>query len=127
MRGEDLELPLLASFEPTGFGTRGRLRETRDQGDRSGNRVIALATHLAKIRNLPIDEPLAVRLGAVEKASDSRRGQQRMMLGLERRKLFTSDVCAATRHHDGGIPSQERKRSAEGMKTFELLFELLIR
>jgi len=49
------------------------------------------------------------------------------MLGLERRELFTSDVCAATRHHDRRIPSQERKRSAEGMKTFELLFELLIR
>jgi hypothetical protein len=89
--------------------------------------VVALATHLAKIRNLPIDEALAVRLGAVEKSSDSRRGQQRMMLGLERCELFTSDVCAATRHHDRGIPSEERKRSTEGMKAFELLFELLIR
>ena len=89
--------------------------------------MVALAAHLAKIRNLPIDEPLAVRLGAVEESSNSRRGQQRMMLGLERRQLFTSDVCAATRHHDRGIPSQERKRSTEGMKTFELLFELLIR
>jgi hypothetical protein len=48
------------------------------------------------------------------------------MLGFERRELFTSDVCAATRHHDRGIPTEKRKRSAEGMKAFELLFELLI-
>lgn len=89
--------------------------------------MIALATHLAKIRDLPIDEPLAVRLGAVEKSGDARRRQQRMVLSLERRELFASDVCTATRHHDRGIPSEERKRSTEGMKSFELLFELLIR
>ena len=89
--------------------------------------MVALTTHLAKIGDLPVDQALAVRLGAIQKTGDSRSRQQRVMLGFERRELFASDVCTATRHHDRGIPSQERKRSAEGMKTFELLFELLIR
>lgn len=88
--------------------------------------MVTLTTHFAKIGHLPIDQTLAVRLGAIEKAGDSRGGQQRVMLGFERRELFTSDVRAATRHHDRSIPTQERKRSAEGMKAFELLFELLI-
>jgi hypothetical protein len=49
------------------------------------------------------------------------------MLSLERSELFTANVSAATRHHHRGIPSQERKSTAEGVKPFELLFELLIR
>ncbi len=88
--------------------------------------MVTLTTHFAKIGHLPIDQTLAVRLGAIEEARDARGGQQRVVLGLERRELFTSDVCTATRHHDRGIPTQERKRSPEGMKAFELLFELLI-
>ena len=89
--------------------------------------MVTLATHLAKIRHLPIDQTLAIRLGTIEQTDDSRRGEQRVMLGFERRELFTSDVCTATRHHDRSIPAEERKRPAEGMKAFELLFELLIR
>jgi len=49
-----------------------------------------------------------------------------MVLGLESRELFTSNVGAATRHHYRGIPSQQRESAAEGVKPFELLFELLI-
>ena len=127
MRSEQFELALLARFEPAGFGARGRLRQARDQSNGSGDRVVALATHLAKIGDLPVDETLAVRLGAIQQARDPRSRQQRVVLGLERRELFAADVCAATRHHDRGIPSEERKRAAEGVKTFELLFELLIR
>ena len=88
--------------------------------------MVTLTTHFAKISHLPIDQTLAVRLGAIQEAGDSRGGQQRVMLGFERGELLTSDVCAATRHHDRGIPTEERERSAEGMKAFELLFELLI-
>jgi hypothetical protein len=49
-----------------------------------------------------------------------------VVLGLERSELFTSNVGAATRHHHGSVPSQKRKSAAEGVKPFELLFELLI-
>jgi hypothetical protein len=89
--------------------------------------VVALATHFAKIGHLPIDETLAVRLGTVEKADDTRGGEQRMVLGLECCELFASYIGTASRHHDRGIPPEERKCSAEGVKAFELLFELLIR
>ena len=88
--------------------------------------MVTLATHFAQIGDLPIDQTLTVRLGAIEKSRDARGGKQRVVLGLERRELFASDVCTATRHHHRGIPPQERKRSAKGMKAFELLFELLI-
>jgi hypothetical protein len=127
MGSKELELVLLTSFEPSCFGTRGGFRQARDQSDRSGNRVVTLATHLTKIRQLPIDQTLAIRLGAIEQTDDPRGSEQRVMLGFERRELLTSDVCTATRHHDRGIPAEERKRPAERMKAFELLFELLIR
>ena len=126
MRSKELELALLPRFEPAGFGTRGGLREARDQSDGRGDRVVALAAHLAQIRDLPIDEALAVRLRAIQETGDSRRGEQSVVFGLERGELLAADVRAATRHHHGGIPSQERKRSAEGMEAFELLLELLI-
>jgi len=89
--------------------------------------MVTLATHLAKIGDLPIDETLAVGLGAIQQASDSGSGEQRVVLGLERRELFAPDIRASARHHHGRIPSEKRKRSAECVKTFELLFELLIR
>ena len=88
--------------------------------------MVALATHLAKIRDLPVDEPLAVRLGAVQKSGDPRSGQQRVVLGLERRELFASDVCAATRHHDRGIPAQQCQRAVESVQTAPFLLELTI-
>jgi hypothetical protein len=89
--------------------------------------VIALPSHLTQICDLPIHETLAVRLGAIQQTSDARRGEQCMVLRLEGRELLTSDVGAATRHHHGCVPPEERERSAEGVKAFELLFELLIR
>jgi hypothetical protein len=89
--------------------------------------VVALPAHLAKVCDLPVDETLAIGLGSVEQAGDARRREQSVVLGLERGELFTSNVGAATRHHHRSIPSQEREGAAEGIKPFELLFELLIR
>jgi len=89
--------------------------------------VVTLPTHLAEIGDLPVNETLAVGLGTIQQTSDSRSGQQRVMLGLERRKLFASDVRATARHHHGRIPSEERKGSPECVKAFELLFELFVR
>ena len=89
--------------------------------------MIALPAHLTQVRDLPVDETLAIGLGPVQQAGNSGRGKQSMVLGLERSELLTSNVGAATRHHHGSIPSQERESAAEGVKAFELLFELLIR
>jgi hypothetical protein len=88
--------------------------------------VVALPAHLAKVCDLPVGETLAIGLGSVEQTGDARRGKQSMVLCLESRKLFTSNVGAAARHHDRSVPSQERERAAEGVKPFELLLELLI-
>src|SRR2546430_17586604 len=71
-------------------------------------------------------EPLGVRLGAVQEADDARRGKERVMLGLERRKLLAANVGAAARHHHGCVPAQQRESTAEGMQALELLFELLV-
>ena len=89
--------------------------------------MIALATHLAQIGNLPVGQALAVGLSAIQQPGNPGCGEQSMVLGLERGELFTSNVGATTRHHHGGIPSQERESAAEGVKAFELLFELLVR
>src|SRR5256886_12996981 len=57
-------------------------------------------------------EPLGVRLGAVQEADDARRGKERVMLGLERRKLLAANVGAAARHHHGCVPAQQRESTA---------------
>ncbi len=56
-----------------------------------------------------------------------RRGEQRVVFGLERGQLLAAHVGTATRHHHGGVPAQERERAAEGVEALELLFELLVR
>ena len=84
--------------------------------------MIALAAHLAQIRHLPVEQTLCIGLGAVQQAGDARRGEQRVMLGLQRRKLLAAHVRASARHHHGGVPAKERQGSAEGVESLELLF-----
>ncbi len=88
--------------------------------------MVALAAHLAQIRDLPVLEALGVGLRAVQQARDPRRGEQRVVLGLERGQLFAAHVGAAARHHHGGVPAQQRQGAAEGVEALELLFELLV-
>jgi hypothetical protein len=127
MRREQLELALLARFEPTSFRAGGRFRETRNQGDRCRDCVVTLTTHFSKIGNLPVDEALTVGLGTIQEARYARCGEKSVMLCLERGELFAANVRAASRHHHRGVPSEERERSPEGVKAFELLFELFVR
>ena len=42
-------------------------------------------------------------------------------------QLLAAHVRAATRHHHGGIPAQQRQRAPEGMEALELLLELYVR
>ena len=51
--------------------------------------MIALTAHLAQVGDLPVAEPLAVRLGAVEQPRDAGCGEQSVVLGFERRELFS--------------------------------------
>ena len=83
--------------------------------------MIALAPHLAKIRNLPVGKALGIRLGAIEQPDDARRREERVMLGLERGELLAANIRAPPRHHHRGVPAQQRERSTEGVETFELL------
>ncbi len=105
MRREDVEPPLLTGFEPVSFSSGSGLGEAGYQGHRSRDRVVALATHLAKVRDLPILKPLRVGLCAVEQTRDSRRRKQSVVLGLERSELFSANVRASARHHHRCIPA----------------------
>ena len=89
--------------------------------------MVALAAHLAQVRELPVFESLRVRLRAIEQPRDARRGEQRVILGLERGELLTAHLGAAARHHHGGVPAQQRQRAAEGVQAPEFLFQLLVR
>ncbi len=92
-----------------------------------GDRVVALPAHLAQVRDLPVGEDLDIGLRPVQQTGDARRGEQSVVLGLERGELFAANVRATTRHHHRGIPSQQRKGAAKGMESLELLLELLVR
>jgi hypothetical protein len=48
------------------------------------------------------------------------------MLGLERGELIAANVGTAPRHHDRGVPTQERQRTTERVETAELLLELFV-
>src|SRR5207244_7560544 len=126
VRSKCREVALRSCPEPARFGARGGLREARNERRGGRDRVIALPAHLVQVGDLPVLEPLGVRLGAVQEADDARRGKERVMLGLERRKLLAANVGAAARHHHGCIPAQQRESTAEGMQALELLFELLV-
>ena len=89
--------------------------------------MVALTAHLAQIGDLPVGEPLGIGLGAIEQARDARRGEQRVVLGLERGELLAANVGTAPRHHDRRIPAQQRQRATEGVEALELLLELLVR
>jgi len=89
--------------------------------------MVALAAHLAQVGDLPVRETLGVGLRAVEQTRDPRRGQQCVVLRLQRSELLAAHVGAAARHHHGGIPAQQRQGAAKGVEPSELLLELFVR
>ena len=88
--------------------------------------MIALPTHLAQIGELPISQPLRVRLRTVKETRDARRGQKSVVLGLERGALLTAQVGARARHHYRRVPAQQRQGTAKSVEAFELLFKLFV-
>jgi hypothetical protein len=71
--------------------------------------VISLSSHLTQIRDLPVRENLAIGLRAIQKAGHAGSGKESVVLGFESSQLLAAHIGATTRHHHGGIPSQERK------------------
>ena len=126
VRREQLEVVGLLGFDPIHLGPRGRFRETRDQGRRRRDCVIALPAHLAQVRERPILELRRGGLGTLEQPCDPRCRQQRVVLGFERGELLTAHVGTAARHHDGRIPAQQRESASKRVQSPEFLFELLI-
>jgi hypothetical protein len=59
---------------------------------------------------------------AIEQARHLRRRQQRVVFGLERSELLAAHFRTAARHHDGGIPAQQRERATKGMQASPFLF-----
>ncbi len=110
-----------------GFGAGAGLREARDERRWGGDRVVALAAHLAKVCDLPVREALAVGLSAIQKSGDTGSSEQRVVLGLERGELVSTNIRASARHHHCGIPSEQGQRTAERVETAELLLELFVR
>ena len=88
--------------------------------------VIALTAHFTQVGARPVLEVRSASLGTFQQTRNFGRGQQRVMLGLERGQLFAAHVGAAPRHHHGSIPAQQRQRAAERMKAPELLFQLIV-
>ncbi len=89
--------------------------------------MITLAAHFAQIGELPVLEPLRVRLRAIEEARHSRCRQKSVVFSFERSQLLAPNIGTATRHHHRRVPAQERQRAAEGVQAPEFLFQLLIR
>src|SRR5256885_14181287 len=125
-RRERFEFALGARLEPARFGARGGLGEARHERDRGGDGMVALPAHLVQVGDLPVGEPLGVRLSAVQEPRNARRREQRVVLGLQRRELLAANVGATARHHHRRVPAQQRQSTAEGMQALELLFELLV-
>ncbi len=127
VRREQRIVVVAARGQPLALGDRRGARQPRDQRHGRGNGVIALAAHLAQVRDLPVLEPAQIRLRTIEQPRDLGRGQQRVVLGLERRDLFTTQFRAAARHHDRRVPAQQRQCATEGMQPAPFLLELLVR
>ncbi len=108
VRREEVELALLTGFEPADLGPRRGARETRNQRYGRGNGVIALAAHLAQVRHLPVLQTLGIGLRTIQQPRDSRRGEQGVVLGLERRQ-------AARRAHPRCREASLRRRPSEGV------------
>jgi len=64
-----------------------------------------LPAHLAEIGDLPVGQALSVRLCPIEQTGDAGRGQQCMVLGLERGELLTANIGAAPGHHHRSVPA----------------------
>ena len=127
VRREVFELAGLARVQPLRFGLGRSLGQARDQRHRRRDREVALPAHLAQVRDLPVLEAAGAGLRAIEQARDPRRGDQRVVLGLQRRELFAANVGAAARHHHRRVPPQDGHGTAEGMQAFPFLLELFVR
>ena len=68
VRREQREVVLLLGLEPARLGERRRPGETRDQRQRRGDRVVALAAHLAQVRELPVLELRPFGLRALDQS-----------------------------------------------------------
>ena len=66
------------------------------------------------------------RLGALQEPCHLGCGQQGVMLGLEGRQLLPAHVGAASGHHHGRVPAQQRERAAEGVQAMKFLLELFV-
>jgi hypothetical protein len=88
--------------------------------------VIALPTHLAQVRYLPVFETLAIGLGPIEQSGDSGSGEQSMVLCLERGELVAANVGTTSRHHDRGVPTEQGERTTERVESAEFLLELFV-
>ena len=126
VRREQREVVAAPRGDPFHLGRRGRAREARDERHRRRDRMIALAAHFTQVRELPVAAALGIGLGPVEQPADPGRGQQRVVLGLERRELLAADLRAALRHHHRRVPAQQRERPAERVEALPFLLELLI-
>ncbi len=126
MGREQFEVIGLLGLDPIHLGARRGLGEARDERRRGRNRMVALAAHLVQIGERPILQLGGARLCALQQARHFRRGEQGVMLGLERRQLLATHIGAAARHHHRGIPAQQRQRTAKCMQTAKLLFQLLV-
>ena len=89
--------------------------------------MVALAAHLAQVRDLPVLQALDIGLGAIQQARDARRRKQGVVLRLQGSELLATHVRAAARHHHGGIPAKQRQRSAKRVESLELLLQLFVR
>jgi hypothetical protein len=68
--------------------------------------VIALPAHLAQIGQRPILELRRAGLGPFQQARHLGRGEQGVVLGLERRQLLPAHIGAPARHHHRRVPTQ---------------------
>ena len=123
---ENLEIARLARLDPEHLGARRRLRQARDQGGRRRDGMVALATHLAQVGERPILELRGSGLGALQEPRHLGCGQQGVVLGLEGRQLLPAHVGAASGHHDGGVPAQQRQRAAERVQAMKFLLQLFV-
>ena len=127
VRREIFELAGLARVQPFRLGLGRGLRQARHQRHRRRDREVALTAHLAQVGDLPVLEAAGVGLGAIEQARDLRRGDQRVVFGLQRRELLAANIGAAARHHHRRVPTQDRHGATEGMQAFPFLLELFVR
>ena len=127
MRREQIEIILPPGLGPMHLGARSGPCQARDQRHRSSDGVVALAAHFVQIGQLPVLQPLRVRLRPIQQPGNFGRGQQRMVFGLQCRQLLTAHIGAAPGHHHSRVPSQQRQRTMESVQPPPLLLQLRVR